>query len=118
MSLTSTDLKHIRTIVREEIDVHRQETKAGLKQLETRVGTVEQNLTSHRQETKQNFQHLEIRVNKVEQDITSHRTETKAGFKKLQKNLKVSVNFLDKQDIALEKRVSRLEDHTGLPSTL
>lgn len=34
MALNSTDLNQIRTIVREEIDVHRQETKKGFKRLE------------------------------------------------------------------------------------
>lgn len=66
MALSPTALKQIRTIVREEIDVHRKETKKG-------------------------FTHLEKKLDK-------------------------SFDYLDKQDLALGKRVRRLEDHIGLSS--
>ena len=57
-------------------------------------------------------------IDPVKQDLAKHHQETKAGFKKLTKNLAFSVNFLEKQDITIQKRVARLENHIGLPSSL
>jgi len=84
MELSTTTLKQIRSIVREEVT--------------TQTNPIKQDVHSLKQD-----------VHSLKQDISSHRQETKKGFKELKKNLKFSVNFLDKQDIAIEKRVSRLE---------
>lgn len=38
------------------------------------------------------------------------------GFRKVRRELKLIVNFLDKQDVDLQKRVIRIEQHLRLPT--
>ena len=92
--LTKTDLKEIRKLIREEVESESQNVKDEL-QAEMKMNPV-RTLTEIR-EVKDGLKNVEIKINKI------------------QKDLKYSVNFLDKFGLNIQKRVERIEGHLRLP---
>jgi len=92
--LTKTDLKEIRKLIREEVESESQNVKDEL-QAEMKMNLV-RTLTEIR-EVKDRLKNVEIKINKI------------------QKDLKYSVNFLDKFGLNIQKRVERIEGHLRLP---
>ena len=88
--LTKTDLKEIRKLIREEVESESQNVKDEL-QAEMKMNLV-RTLTEIR-EVKDRLKNVEIKINKI------------------QKDLKYSVNFLDKFGLNIQKRVERIEGH-------
>lgn len=55
-------------------------------------------------------------INKRLDSIDKRLDKVEARLDKLEKNQKTMINYFDKQDIMLEKRVTRIEKHLELPS--
>ena len=91
--LTKADLKEIRKIVREEVEAEVENVKVEL-QAEMKMNLV-RTLTEIR-EAKDRLKNVEIKINKI------------------QKDLKYSINFLDKFGLKTQSRVDRIEKHLGL----
>ena len=91
--LTKTDLKEIRKIVREEVETESENIKNEV-QAELKMNLIR--TLSEVREVKDRLKNVEIKINKI------------------QKDLKYSINFLDKFGLKIQSRVNRIEKHLGL----
>ena len=98
--LTKNDLKEIRKVVREEVEVETKDlkTESRSNHLRTRMEV---------SETQDKIKNLQIQMNNFEK-------ETNRGLKKIEKKLATTSNFLDREDLQTKKRVSRIEEHLKL----
>ena len=92
--LTKADFKEIRKIIREEAEAEVENVKVEL-QAEMKMNLI-RTLTEIR-EAKDRLKNVEIKINKI------------------QKDLKYSINFLDKFGLKTQSRVDRIEKHLNLP---
>ena len=90
--LTKTDLKEIKKIVREETEAESENTKNELlsEMKMNMIRTVEE-----LRELNTRNKNLEIKINKIQKDI------------------KYTVDFLDRDHLKTQKRVQRIEEHLG-----
>ncbi|OGM19135.1 hypothetical protein A2955_05240 [Candidatus Woesebacteria bacterium RIFCSPLOWO2_01_FULL_37_19] len=91
--LTKVDLKEIRKIIREEVETEAENTKSELQS-----------------EMKMNM----IRIVGELKDISSRMKNMEIKVNKIQKDLKYSVNFLDKFGLNTQKRIEGIEKHLRL----
>lgn len=91
--LNKTDLKEIRKIIREEIETEAENIKNEL-QSEMKMNMVR--VVGEMNQFSSRLKNLEIKINKI------------------QKDLKIAVNFLDKEGLNLQKRVDKIEGHLHL----
>ncbi|OGM31488.1 hypothetical protein A2630_03625 [Candidatus Woesebacteria bacterium RIFCSPHIGHO2_01_FULL_44_10] len=91
--LTKTDLSQIKKIVRAEVEAEgqniRDELQGDIKMAQIRI-------TTEIRGVKDRLKNLEIKTTKI------------------QKDLKTAVNFLDKEELKVTKRVKRIEAHLRL----
>jgi hypothetical protein len=102
--LTKTDLSQIRIVLREEVESESKTTRLEL-----------------RGEIKLFRMRIEERLYKIEDKLKDLEIKTDSHFKKIEKELtgiKKDINMvagvLDNEDVALRKRVARIESHLGL----
>ena len=102
--LTKTDLNQIRAIVREEV--------------ENEVKTVKQELGADiimaRIRVQNDVEELKNRIKNVEIRLTGLETKMTKMHKELKNEIKMVVEFLDKENAKTAKRVIRIESHLGL----
>ena len=91
--LTKTDLKEIRKIIREEVETESENNKSEIQA-----------------EMKMNM----IRVVTEIRELSSRLKNVEVKLNKMQKDLKYSVNFLDKFGLKIQSRVERIEEHLRL----
>ena len=91
--LTKLDLKEIRKVIREEVEVESQNIKEEI-QAEMKMNLVR--ILTEVRESKDRLKNVEIVVRKI------------------QKDLKEAVNFLDKEGLKITKRLEKVEDHLDL----
>lgn len=99
MSLTNDDLKAIRKVVREEVE---NETNAAKDELSSDVRMSGIRVQGEIRELKDRVKNLEIRITKDHKEIKGE--------------IKYVVEFLDKQDMNIVKKVKKIEQHLGIPS--
>ena len=92
--LTKADLKEIRKIIREEVENEVQNTKDEL-QADQKMNLIR--IVTEIRGVENRLKNLEIRITKV------------------QKDLKYTINFLDKEGLKVIKRIERIEEHLHLP---
>lgn len=97
--LTKSDLSQIREIVREEVEA---EVQSARDELQAEIKLVRMELSTHIDKLEDRIKNLEIRVARM--------------HKELKNEIKLVVNFLDRENIKTLKRVIRIEDHLGLMS--
>ncbi len=95
--LTKSDLSAIQKIIREEVG---NEAKATKDELRSDIFTTRMRIQADILELKDRIKNLEIRTTKMHQD--------------LKEEIKMAVNFLDRENVKTTKRVIRIEDHLGL----
>ncbi len=104
--LTKNDLEQIRKIiradvreiVREEVD---NETQAIKEELQADITHAQMRIRSDIDELKNRIKNLEIRVTKMHRE--------------LKEEIKLVANFLDRENVATNKRVKWIEDHLQIP---
>ena len=89
--LTKDDLKAIREVVREEIEVEKEDLQGEIKLARVRIQS--------------DVRGLDGRLKNVE-----------ILLRKIQKDLKTAVNFFDNEYIEIDQRVKNIEKHTHFPS--
>ncbi len=92
--LTKIDFKEIRKIVREEVETEIQNAKEDL-QAEMKMNLVRS--TKETRDVKDRLKNVDIKLNNI------------------QKDMKYTTNFLDKEGLKAQKRVDRIEKHLRLP---
>ena len=92
--LTKSDLKEFRKIVREEVESESQNLKL---ELQGDIKISQMRILNEIGELKNRLKNLEIKVDKI------------------QKDLKIVVSFFDKEELRLQKRITRMEEHLRLP---
>ncbi len=106
--LTKTDLsqieKLVRKVVREEVE---NETKALKEELQG-------DIIMARIRVQSDIEELKNRVKNVEIGLTSLETKVIKMHKDLKNEIKIVVEFLDKDNMKTAKRVMRIESHLGL----
>lgn len=98
--LTKSDLSQIRKVIREEVE---NEVQSARDELQAEIKLSRMELSTRIDRVEDRIKNLEIRVTKMHND--------------LKKEIKMVVNFLDKENIKTLKRVKIIEDHLGLMST-
>jgi hypothetical protein len=93
--LTKDDLKEVRKIIREETEAESEDLKNEL-QADMKMNMVRS--VSELREINTRVKNIEIKLNKI------------------QKDLKYAVDFLDKDNLKIQKRVERIEEHLSLGS--
>lgn len=86
--LTKSDLKEIRNIIREETEAESQNIKTELQS-----------------DAKMNFVRLMGEIRSLNDRIKN----IEIDIRKIQKDLKYAVNFLDKESLAITRRVEKIE---------
>lgn len=92
--LTAGDLSQIRKILREEIEAESETTRSELR-AEIKLTKVE----------------LANRLNAVADKLKDHGI----SLNKIQKDLKIIVNYFDSEEIKVQRRLKRIEQHLNLP---
>lgn len=95
--LTKSDLSSIQKIIREEVG---NEAKATKDELRSDILTTRVRVQSDIMDLKDRIKNLEIGTTRMHQD--------------LKEEIKMAVNFLDRENVKTTKRVRRIEDHLGL----
>ncbi len=95
--LTKSDLSAIREVTREEVE---NEAKATRDELKSDILTSRMRVQSDILELKDRIKNLEIRTTRMHQD--------------LKEEIKMGVNFLDRDNVKTTKRVEKIENHLGL----
>ena len=91
--LTKSDLKEFRKIVREEVETESENTKNEL-QAEMKMNMVRS--VGELRELNNRVKNIEVKLNKIQKDV------------------KYTVDFLDKEGLIIQKRVKRIEKHLNL----
>jgi len=102
--LTKDDLKEIRKIVREEVEVEVGDAK----------DSIQSDLLHWRLQTQNDIRGLSDKVKNLEIRIGSLEKETKKGFRDIKKKLKTTVEFFDKDHLRNLERIERVERHLSL----
>lgn len=102
--LTKQDLTQIRTVVREEVE---NEVKAAKEDLGADIIMARIRVQNDIEELKNRMKNVEIRFTGLETKITKM-------HKDLKNEIKMVVEFLDKDNMKTVKRVMRIESHLGL----
>lgn len=96
--LTSDDIKKIRNVIREEVE---NEVTASKNELSADVAMSGMRVRKDIIELKDRIKSLEIRTSKNHRDV--------------KKEIKIVVDFLDRENVHTQKRVDRIEEHLHLP---
>lgn len=102
--LTKQDLSEIRKVVREEVE---NEVKAAKEELGADIIMARIRVQNDIEELKNRIKNVEIRLTGLETKITKM-------HKGLKNEIKMVVEFLDKDNMKTVKRVMHIESHLGL----
>lgn len=106
--LTTSDLKAIRKIVREEVET---EVRNIRDSFEHEIRTANLHLRNAINDQGDRIKNVEVRLSSVEKEIKGSRKD----IRKLQKDVSVAINVFNVEDTKLAKRVGRIEEHLDLP---
>lgn len=107
--LTTSDLKAIKKIVREEIET---ETKNVKEDLESEIRTANLHIREAIHDQGDRIKNVEVRLVSVDKEIKGLRKD----IRKLQKDVSSAINVFNVEDIRIAKRVSKIEHHLNLHS--
>ena len=109
--LTKADLSEIRKIVREEVE---NETQAIKNELQGDITMSRMRVQNDISELKDRIKNLDIRMTRLENGVEKLENRVTKMHKDLKNEIKMVVDFLDKENIKTLKRVEKIEDHLGL----
>ncbi|MBI2268656.1 MAG: hypothetical protein HYU80_04455 [Candidatus Blackburnbacteria bacterium] len=96
--LTKNDFDQIRGIIREEVE---NEVQASRDSLDSTIREARVRIQTDVRDQADRIKNLEIRIT--------------GNHKELKKEIRQVADFLDKENLKTQKRVSRIEDHLDLP---
>lgn len=115
--LTKQDLQAIGNVIDEKLDKRFKEVDEGLdkhfaefdKKISGRFNYIDHELEKFESD---------LKIAKIDIEATRNEIETiQKDIKKIRKDLKITINHFDEDYVDLHKRVDRLEEHTGIPTT-
>lgn len=96
--LTPDDLKKLRSLIREELE---NEISIAKDDLKSDIAMSKIRIQGDIRDLKDRIKSLEIRTTKNHAEV--------------RKEIREVLNFLDKQDVTIQKRVKKVEEHLNLP---
>lgn len=97
--LTSDDLKKLKSLLREEIE----------NEVSTARDDIKSDITMSKIRIQGDIRELKDRIKSLEIRTTKNHAEVR-------KEIREVLNFLDKQDVVIQKRAKKVEDHLNLPN--
>ncbi|MCL6096126.1 MAG: hypothetical protein M1444_00370 [Patescibacteria group bacterium] len=107
--LTKIDLNQIRKVVRQEVKV----------EVKDLTRTLDSQIRLSRMQVQANIGDLDDRIKNVEirlDDVGSQVKKTQKDVSQIKRNQDTMLDLLDKEQMQQRKRITRLEEHTGLPT--
>ncbi len=108
--LTQGDLKQIRTIIREEGENEvvraKNRIQSDMAIVETGISTISEGV----EEVNKRLTSVSMKVDSMAKKITSLERKTR----KIDKDVSALIKRTDREDVLLQKRVSKIETHLGL----
>ena len=106
--LSTSDLKAIKKIVREEVETEARNTKESL---EHEIRTANLHIREAIHEQGDRIKNVEVRLYSLDEEVKGSRKD----IRKLQKDVSVAIDVFNAEDTRLAKQVNRIEEHLNLP---
>lgn len=107
--LTKNDLSQIRKVIRQEVKV---EVKDSTRTLDSQIRLSRMQVQANIGELDDRMKNVEIRLD----DVGSQVKKTQKDVSQIKRNQDVMLDLLDKEQMQQRKRITRLEEHVGLPT--
>lgn len=99
--LTKTDLSQIKKLVREEVEAEGENTRS---EIMSEIKLAGMRTATELREVNTRLKNLEIKTMRIEKDV-----------KKVQRDLRKTSDFLDRENLKTVKRVQKIEEHLDFP---
>ncbi|OIP57568.1 MAG: hypothetical protein COX79_01870 [Candidatus Levybacteria bacterium CG_4_10_14_0_2_um_filter_36_16] len=107
--LTTSDLKAIKKVVREEIEAEAGNIKDSFSH-EVRTANIHLRNAIHKQGDR--IKNVEVRLSSIGEEVKGSRKD----IRKLQKDISVAIDVFNVEDTRLARRVRKIEQHLALPN--
>nr|MBI5455794.1 hypothetical protein [Candidatus Levybacteria bacterium] len=107
--LTKNDLDQIRKVIRQEVKV---EVKDSTQTLGSQIRISRMQVQANIGELDDRMKNVEIRLD----DVGSQVKKTQKDVSQIKRTQNTMLNLLDKEQMQQRKRITRLEEHAGLPT--